>query len=374
MARRVLGSLPALLVTLVLLVACTNDADPAPTDAAPQSSTALHADRSDGYIESSLPADEPGCSAAVGIEGDVVWAGAGGAADLDTGRAVETTTTFPIASVTKQFTATVVLLLAQDGALSVDDPLSRWVPGLPAWGAEVTIAEAMHHVSGIPDYVDARLASGVLLTDVRTRQDTFSEIAAMEGLVFPPQGEFDYSNSNYFLLGEVIEAATSRPFAEVLDELIVRPLDLAMVVDPFGWSPDNTDPHSARSYLLDPTTGEWERAGSRWELNGDGGIQTTPAELVRWADNYRTGKVGGDELLTAQLADAAEAGSTRYGAGIFEDPNGALSHGGDGAGFLTEFLISADRRTSVAVTCNGDRGASSRVRYLALALRGEWAR
>src|SRR3954452_22801033 len=107
MARRVLGSLPALLVTLVLLVACTNDADPAPTDAAPQSSTALHADRSDGYIESSLPADEPGCSAAVGIEGDVVWAGAGGAADLDTGRAVETTTTFPIASVTKQFTATV---------------------------------------------------------------------------------------------------------------------------------------------------------------------------------------------------------------------------------------------------------------------------
>jgi hypothetical protein len=120
-------------------------------------------------------------------------------------------------------------------------------------------------------------------------------------------------------------------------------------------------------------TGNWDPAGSRWEQVGDGAVQSTPSELVRWADNYRTGRLGGEPLLDAQLADAADAGGGRYGAGIVHRPDGALEHGGSWAGYLTEFFVSEDRRTAVAVTCNGDRGPSSAVRSVAAALQEEWA-
>ena len=101
----------------------------------------------------------------VGVEGEVIWTGVGGLADVPAQRPVDPATTFPIGSVSKQFTATVVLLLVQDGELSLDDPLSRWVPGLPPWSESVTVGQAMHQVSGLPDYVDLRLDAGVGWTE-----------------------------------------------------------------------------------------------------------------------------------------------------------------------------------------------------------------
>jgi len=253
----------------------------------------------------------------------------------------------------------------------LDDPLSTWLPYLPPWSTEVTVGQAMHHVSGIPDYVDRRLQSGVVWTDPRTSDDSLSEIAAIQDHDFPPGSLFRYSNSNYFLLGEVVRAVTGEPVQDVVRERIFEPLALDMEYDPSGWSPDATDPSSARGYVSDPGSGEWAPGGVRWETYGDAGIQTTPSELVRWADNYRTGDVGGDQLLDDVLADAATA---RYGAGIIEGEGGSLWHGGGAPGHLTEFFVSPDRRTALAVSCNGDRGAQSVIRQLVPALRAEWTR
>jgi CubicO group peptidase (beta-lactamase class C family) len=291
-------------------------------------------------------------------------------ADLSTGRPIETSTTFAIASVTKQFTATVVLLLVHEGRLSLDDPLSTWLPGLPPWSTEVTVGQAMHHVSGIPDYVDQRLESGVAWTEPRTVQDSLAEIAAIPELDFPPDNRFQYSNSNYFLLGEVVRAVTGRQVQDAVRARIFEPLGLAMAFDPSGWDPDTIDPSSARGYVRNPATGDWEPAGVRWEVNGDAGIQTTPSELVRWADNYRTGRVGGSQLLT----EAMPPDGATYGAGIYGDDDGPLWHGGEAPGQLTDFFVSTDRRTAIAVACNGDRGSQSAIRQLSAALRTEWAR
>ena len=109
----------------------------------------------------------------------MVWAAARGVADLAAGRPIETATTFPIASVTKQFTATVVLLLAHEGRLSLDDPLSTWVPGLPPWSDSVTVAQAMHMVSGIPDYVDLRARAGTAETEPRNGASSAPVITAV---------------------------------------------------------------------------------------------------------------------------------------------------------------------------------------------------
>jgi len=357
----------AALAVVALVVGCTS----APPAASPATDgTDVSAERSDDLMVRVLPADEPGCSAAVGKEGDVVWTGARGIADLATGRPIETSTTFAIGSVTKQFTATAVLLLVHDGDLSLDDPLSTWVPGLPPWSGSVTVGQAMHHTSGIPDYADRRLEAGIAETVPRTEGDTRAEIAALPDLEFPPGDRFQYSNSNYVLLGEVVRAVAGR-VQDVVEERIFEPLGLAMEFDPSGWQPDTTDPSSARGYLRNPSTGEWEPGGVRWEVSGDAGIQTTPSELVRWADNYRTGRVGGERLL----ADAVpEDDAVPYGAGIYHDRDGSLVHDSEAPGHLAVFFVTPDRGTAIAVACNGDRGQQSAIRQLGLALLAEWTR
>jgi CubicO group peptidase (beta-lactamase class C family) len=119
-------------------------------------------------LDGAINADEPGCSAAVGVEGRVVWTGVRGVANLATGAKITAGTVFDIASVSKQFTASAVLLLAVAGKLALDDPLSKYVPGLPAWSANVTVAQLMHHTSGIPDYVDLLEAQGYQQSDRAT--------------------------------------------------------------------------------------------------------------------------------------------------------------------------------------------------------------
>jgi CubicO group peptidase (beta-lactamase class C family) len=370
---------PGTLTVALALTGCSSTSDPgsAPgsTSAPPTLSSAEDvaslAAASDDFLERTLADDEPGCSASVGIEGEVVWAGARGVADLSTGRRLETTTSFDIASVSKQFTATAVLLLALDDRLTLDDPVARWVPGLPAWSREVTVEHLMHHTSGIPDFIAPLIAGGSALTDRVTQRDTLDAIASMTP-TDPPGTRIAYSNSGYVLLAEVVREASGRSLPEFAREHIFERLGLDMAFDPAGASPDNDDESAARGYARDGAGAEWEPAGARWEMVGPGFVQTTPSELVRWADNYRTGELGGDELLDAQLADPVDAGRDEYAAGILIGPGGELWHDGDWAGFLSTLVVSDDRRTALAVSCNGNSGASSDIVYLVRVLRSTW--
>jgi CubicO group peptidase (beta-lactamase class C family) len=374
--RRTVAAVLCSLALAALLGGCTPTTQSPPAPAPSADDVAGRAARSDELLERTLPADEPGCSAAVGIEGEVVWAGARGLADLATGRALTPATTLDIGSVSKQFTATAVLLLAGEGRLALTDPLSRWVPGLPAWSDQVTVDQLLHHTSAIPDYGTLLSAAGYDLTDPTTQQQALAAIARIASLNGRLQGMFRYSNSNYVLLAEVVASAGQQPLPEFAHTRIFEPLALDMAIDPSGAHPDNTDPSSARSYVYDRTRERWEAAGSRWEQIGDGSVQTTPSELVRWADTYRTGRLGGRELVDAQLRSttATGPGDDRYAAGIEVASDGALSHDGEWAGFLTNFRVSADHRITVAVSCNRvtDRSPSD-IEAITDQLRTEWA-
>ncbi|WP_448640182.1 serine hydrolase domain-containing protein [Geodermatophilus sp. URMC 63] len=368
------------LLLVAALAACTPTAgspSPVATGAEDLSSDlASRVARSEDLLERTLSPDEPGCSAAVGVEGEVVWAAARGRADLATGRSLTPSTTFDIASVSKQFTATAALLLVQEGRLSLDDPLSRWMPDLPAWSNETTIDQLLHHTSAIPDYTP-RLAAGHELSEPTSQEQAIAVVARIQSLDDRVRGTFEYSNSNYLLLAEVVQHAAQQPLAEFVRTRIFEPLALDMVLDPYGASPDNTDQSSARSYQTAPPSGAWEPAGSRWEQIGDGSIQKTPTELVRWADNYRTGRLGGSRLLDAQLnttTTAAGPDGDRYAAGITVTRDGALTHNGLWAGFTTTFDVSADRRTAVTVSCNGiDPRSGPDIKAMIEELRAEWA-
>lgn len=312
--------------------------------------TTERAARSQKVLDRAVTKGKPGCSAAVGIEGTVVWSGAQGIADLASGDEIAADTAFDIASVSKQFTATAALLLAEGGTLSTGDPLADHVAGLPAWSRTVTIDQLIHQTSGIPDYIDLLYDAGYTENDHTTNDDALKVLAQVRELEFAPGSGWEYSNSNYVLLGQVVESVSGEALSGFLTTEVFTPLNLDMVLDPA-----RPVPTLAVSYTKED--GEYVAAPSGWEQTGDGSIQTTPSQLVRWADNYRTGAVGGPALLAAQVDGAVETGSDtgeRYGAGIFVGTDGALEHDGSWAGFGTYFAVSADRSRSVAVSCNTD--------------------
>ncbi len=350
---------PALLVVVLLLGACADGRDAPQTHAPPTQESAADAAspaadsgiaaRSQSVLDGAVTADEPGCSAAVGIEGNVVWTGARGLADLASGAKITERTSFDIASVSKQFTATAILLLADGGKLSLDDSLASHVPGLPEWAETVTVGQLMHQTSGIPDYIGLLEDAGYAYSDPTTQEQAVQALANVPELQFEPGNRFDYSNSNYLLLAEIVQRVSGQPLPAFLSAEVFEPLDLAMTMEP------KVLPGSALPYEYDDSSGEYTVAVSAWEQVGDGAIQTTPSQLVRWADNYRTGKVGGPELLEAQVAGAVETepgGDDRYGAGIFVLPDGSLNHDGSWSGSVTAFSVSEDRSRSVAISCN----------------------
>ena len=320
---------------------------PAPTPKSP-------AELSQAALDKAVKAGEPGCSAAVGRRGAVLWSGAAGVSDLRRQTPITDDTVFDIGSVSKQFTATAVLLLEQDGKLSVNDRLSRHLDGLPGWADQVTLAQLMHHTSGIPETEDILLKQGFKPQDRVTQKTLRKAIAEIKHLEFRPGERWAYGNPNYHLLADVVERRSGKPFATYLSTSIFVPLHLKMTV---GY--ERPIAGKAISYKYDnlnrPQVADW-----RWDAYGSGSIQTTPTQLVVWADNYRSGIVGGAALQRDQLAGAVSttlgqsnpSQSEVYGAGIIRLSDNRLFHGGTYGGFHTWFAISEDRATAVAVACN----------------------
>ncbi|HZO65270.1 MAG TPA: serine hydrolase domain-containing protein [Kribbellaceae bacterium] len=336
-----------LLSIAVLLISCgRSDAVTGP----PIADTSLdttRAARSDLALSELLKADTPGCSAAVGVKGTVVWTSTRGIADLSTGAKLTADTVFDIASVSKQFTAAAVLLLAIDGRLSTQDSVSQHLSGLPGWAGQVRITDLIHHTSGLPDYLQLLEAQGYSYSERTTQAQAVRTLAETPALRFKPGTSFEYSNSNYLLLAEIVHHVAGTPLPRFLQERIFAPLDLDMVMDSTG-----KIPAKAISYTNDaPDTSDAQVADSAWEQVGAAGIQSSPSDLVRWADNYRTGTIGGKPLLAAQLAGRVP-GSLDYRAGIIVTVYDSLMHNGLWAGFSTGFEITPDRNTAVTVSCN----------------------
>ena len=299
------------LLTLVLACLCAaavgcGGSSPTPPAESPDSRGA----RSQAALDQLVGRDDgPGCSAAVADRGTVVWEGSRGLADVDKREAITSETRFEIAAVSKQFTAIGILLLEQAGQLSMSDRLSKHLHGMPDWADRVTLAQLMHQVSGVPDYFGSLDLEG---EPARLNRDQLlAQIARTKKLEFRPGTKWEYSNSNYILLSVVIERVTGQSIREFLGHKIFEPLQLRMVADP-----NDASAGTARSYR--PDGAGFETVDWHFYVLGTAGIQSTPTDLVRWADNYRSGTVGGPALLSGLREGAEETGfdSSRYGAGI----------------------------------------------------------
>lgn len=293
---------------------------------------------SDAVFPGLVDPGRPGCSAAVGIRGDVVWAGAAGIADRTTGSTITTATRFDMASVSKQFTATAILMLQREGALSLSDPVSTYVDGLPRWGTTVTLDALMHHTARVPDYWTVLDDDGIGFSDAADHAYILQAIRRLPRL--SAGSGYEYSNSNYVLLAEVVARVSGMPLPQFLAERIFTPLGLDMELTPSLVAPD-----VALSY---DDADQFQPPG--WTAYGAIGIFTTPSELVRWGDQYRAGDIIQDDF---SVGAADEGTGEFYAAGMDIEPDGDLNHNGRFGGYVSTFTVSADRETTIAVMCNG---------------------
>ncbi|HEX5856636.1 MAG TPA: serine hydrolase domain-containing protein [Microbacterium sp.] len=282
----------------------------------------------------------PGCSAAVAEDGEVIWTYVRGLADVEEETPIDTATRFNIGSVSKQFTATAALMLAEQGALALDDAVADFVDGLPPWAEQVTVADLMTHTSGIVDLSFGDRAEPIELEDrlraLDSRQAHRTNTA------------FHYSDDNYVLLGLVVEEAAGEELDEWIERHIFEPYDLDMAVDP-GAAGDGVAIGYRESWA--PFT----PAPNTYLVPGPTGVIATPSALARWGDHYREPVSLPDDALRRALdagvpLTGADAG-WRYGPGIFASEDGRIEHGGFDAGVSTHFAVSPDRGTTVAISC-----------------------
>jgi CubicO group peptidase (beta-lactamase class C family) len=324
------GFAAAVGVVVLLVAGCGGGADegverstaPADDDVGRAGSVELQS-----ALDGELAADEPGCVVAVGEDGEVIAVAASGVADLESGEQLSAATVFDFASVSKQLTGALITVLADAGALGLDDPLSAWLDDVDDWLGAVTVRQLLHHTSGLPDYTEAL---DTPFTDVADNADVVAWLRTLDAPSFPPGSGWDYTNTGYVLLAEVAAAAGGAPFEELMRDRVLEPAGTAAFVRDYRIPPPDG---TAISYA-DGEPEVW-----RWNQQGDGGVHGTAADLIAWGHELATGEVLGAAWRDLMVADPADTGEGAvYGHGIFVDDEGFLSHDGGWQAFATTFV------------------------------------
>ena len=298
--------------------------------------------------------DSPGCALGVYRDGKIVYSKGYGMADLERGVPISPHTVFDIGSTSKQFTAASILLLEQQGKLSLGDDVRRHLPELPAYEKPITIRHLLHHTSGMRDYIGLLALTGETTDDVTTEDDALEIIARQKELNFPPGTEHLYSNSGYFLLSIIVERASGQSLRDFAREHIFAPL--GMTRTHYLGSYDDIVPDRALAYS--PRPGGGLRTDiSRWLQLGDGAVFTTVEELLHWDANFYDPKVGGQALITAlQTTDTLTDGKPlAYARGLMVGEyrgQRMVSHGGSWGGYRAELIRFPEQHFSVATLCN----------------------
>ena len=286
------------------------------------------------------------------VDGDRVLLDKGyGMADLEWSIPNAPDVKFRLGSVTKQFTATLVLLLQQDGKLNINDPVSKYLAIAPATWDKITLANLLGHTSGIPSFTDMK-EFGVW----RMSPHTVGEELALfkdKPLDFEPGSKFAYSNSNFEVLGAVIEKVSGKKYGDLLRERIF---------DPLGMKDSGLDtdglilPKRAEGYSPGAKGLEVPLVESMTVPWAAGSIYSTTGDLLKWEH----GLFGGKVLSADSLKLMTTPGKGNYGLGVFiADKDGVkiVSHGGGIEGFNTNLMYAPERRIAVVVLGNVNGGA-----------------
>jgi CubicO group peptidase (beta-lactamase class C family) len=299
--------------------------------------------------------DGPGCAVAVSRRGQTIFENGYGMANLETSTPITPASVFHVASVSKQFTAAAVTLLARDGKLSLDDDIRKHLPEIPDYGHRITIRHLLTHTSGLRDQWDLLfMARGRFDEDRITEEDVLEIVSRQKALNFIPGAEYLYSNTGFTLAGTIVRRVSGKSLREFADERIFKPLGMTST----HFHDDYTMVVKGRAAgYARGSDGKWHVSLPNYDTYGATSLFTTVGDLLRWQANFDKPVVGDGALLREMQASAtvANGDTTGYGLGLSTDEyRGArfTGHGGADAGYRTVLGRFPAHGLSVAVLCN----------------------
>jgi CubicO group peptidase (beta-lactamase class C family) len=297
--------------------------------------------------------DTPGCAVAVVDGGKTVFAKGYGMASLEHDVPITPSSAFYAASVSKQFTAFAVALLAQQGKLSLDDDIRKWIPEVPDFGKTITVRNLIHHTSGLRDYFGLLGMTGWPSDGPITEARFLDLVSRQKALNFDPGSRHLYSNTGYVLLSILVKRVSGQSLREFADQAIFGPLGMTNS----HFRDDHTMLVKNRALAYSPRSGGWQLNVPGFDVVGDGGLFTTVEDLAKWARNFDDHTVGGDELAARVLTRGrlTSGDSIPYAFGLVHNVyrgQPTIEHGGAYGGYRTQVLRFPTQRFAVATLCN----------------------
>ncbi len=328
-----------------------------------------HAEKVDKLFAYWSKDDTPGAAVVVIKDGQIELNRCYGMANLEDNKPIEPDTAFLLASVTKQFTAMAIMMLADRGKLGYDDPLSKFFPQFPPYAQKITLRHLLNHSAGFPEYDHLFIASGQIdrnwprsaksepASFEPTSKDALSILAEVQVPHFPAGEQFEYSNSGYVILAQIVEKVSGQSFADFLQRHIFQPLGMKRSLLYDETRPKV--PNVATSYRYTLKDGSYRDIdyAPQNAIYGEDNVYTTIEDMVKWDQALYTEKL----VKTATLREAFTPGklnsgeATIYGFGWFVRPIlglDAVDHGGSWLGFRTGIVRFPGERFSVVVLAN----------------------
>lgn len=278
--------------------------------------------------------EEAGLAIGIIQNQELLFAKGYGMSDLEHQIPFEVTTVADIGSVAKQFTCFGIVLLEQEGKLSFDDDIKKFLSYVPDFGSPITVRHLIHHTSGLREIYTSLYIAGHQDGDLIRQRDVIQLVKHQQELNFPPGEEFLYCNTSYALLAEIIEAVSGQSYEDFLSARIFKPLGMqnTYVMDRQG----KIFPNCAESYAKIRST--FIKKYDNCSMYGQGGIYSTIQDMLRWLANYEDPKVGGAAAISQMLQHGIlNSGDTlTYAFGLYDKKDEGIRriyHGGASAGY-----------------------------------------
>ncbi len=312
------------------------------------------------FAEYSKP-NSPGFALAVIRDGKIIYEKGYGMANLEYSVPIRPDTMFHVASVSKQFTAFAVYLLAADGKLSIDDDVRKYLPELHDFGKTITIRHLLHHTSGLRDQWDLLTMAGWRSGDIITEDDILGLVWRQKELNFAPGEEELYSNTGYTLLGLIVKRVSGMTLRQFCDKGIFAPLGMKHT----HFADDNTEIVPGRAYSYSPrgATG-FGNEPLQYANVGATGLLTTVEDMALWDRNFNDAKVGGPSVIASMLQKGvlSNGKEINYASGLsLGEYRGlkTIEHSGLDAGFRADYLRFPEEKVSIVLFSNSGSGDPS---------------
>ena len=310
--------------------------------------------RLDALFAEKASSDVPGLVAGIVKDGKLVYGKGFGLGSMEQLAPLGPKSVIDVGSVTKHFTSTAILLLEDEGKLSLDDEVRKWIPSLPDFGKPITIRRLLNHTSGLRDYFTLFALKGWQLERPITPSEVVDLMADQQDLNFAPGTSFNYCNTGYVLASEIVQKAAKEPMSAYLKRRVFTPLGMTSTL--LNDNPSTIIPRRVDSYRKAGTT--WQRLSAPAMTVGDGGLYTSIEDFAKWDIALKT---DGIKLKKGRLLDRLTdttgfpAIGANYGLGLFIDTHEGtkrIQHGGDWLGFNAQYSMYPEKGISIITFAN----------------------